>query len=226
MFEQFGFFGLFKPNPNLQPETSTGWDAGVELTIAGGRATLDVTYFNQRLENKIKTTFTGAINLVEAREHPRRVSRSLRVASAAGLSLGGAYTRLEARDANGLREPRRPRNTGRVDLNYAFDGSRGNLNLAALYNGEARDDGFRVLFHAFGFPAFATESVTLDDYWLVTAAASYKVQPGVEVFGRVENLLNRKYEEASGYNTPGLAAYAGVRFTYVDRPALADAGAK
>ena len=37
--------------------------------------------------------------------------------------------------------------------------------------------------------------MTLDDYWLVNAAASYKLQKGVEVFGRVENILNDHYEE-------------------------------
>jgi vitamin B12 transporter len=56
--------------------------------------------------------------------------------------------------------------------------------------------------------------VTLDDYWLVNATASYKLQKGVEVFARVENALNAQYEEVFGYNTPGATAFAGVRFTF------------
>ena len=52
--------------------------------------------------------------------------------------------------------------------------------------------------------------------WLARVTASYKVQPGVEIYGRVENVFNQKYEEIFGYNTPGIAAYAGVRLTFDD----------
>jgi vitamin B12 transporter len=50
----------------------------------------------------------------------------------------------------------------------------------------------------------------------VTVAAAYRVQPNVEVFGRVENALDEDYEEISGFNTPGVAAYAGLRVTLED----------
>jgi outer membrane cobalamin receptor len=30
----------------------------------------------------------------------------------------------------------------------------------------------------------------------------------------VENLLDSHYEEVSGYNTPGIAAFAGVKLTF------------
>ncbi len=53
-YEQYGFIpGFFLPNPNLKPETSFGWDAGVEFTLIRDRATVDVTYFKTNLENKI-----------------------------------------------------------------------------------------------------------------------------------------------------------------------------
>jgi vitamin B12 transporter len=55
--------------------------------------------------------------------------------------------------------------------------------------------------------------VTLDDYWLVNAAVSYKLQKGVEVFGRVENALDSQYQEVYGFATPGITAFAGLRFT-------------
>ncbi len=52
----------------------------------------------------------------------------------------------------------------------------------------------------------------LDDYWLVRLAGSYELTPGVEAFGRIENLLDQNYQEVLGYETAGLAAYAGLRF--------------
>ena len=62
--------------------------------------------------------------------------------------------------------------------------------------------------------SFPATVVTLDDYWLLSTALTYKLQPGVELFGRVENLLDSKYEEVFGYNTPGIAAFAGVKLTF------------
>ena len=53
MFEQFGSTQFFTPNPNLSPEKSFGWDAGVEFTLLNGKAILDVTYFRANLEDKI-----------------------------------------------------------------------------------------------------------------------------------------------------------------------------
>ena len=38
----------------------------------------------------------------------------------------------------------------------------------------------------------------------------------MEVYGRVENALDQRYEEVSGYNTLGIAAFAGVRVTLED----------
>lgn len=215
MFEQFGFFGLFQPNPDLKPEESFGWDAGIEFTTLQGRAILDVTYFDQDITNKIRTTFVGAVNLDGESRH-QGVEVSARWRLTPELTVGGAYTWLEARDADGQAEARRPEQAAKLDLDYAFAGGKGRFNVAAIYTGSARDDAFRVLFHSFGFPALAQESVTLADYWLVNVAASYKVAPGIEVFGRVENLLDTFYREQHSFNTPGIAGYAGVKFTFED----------
>ncbi len=220
MFEQFGQFGLFLPNPSLQAEKSFGWDAGVELTLFGGRAIVDVTYFEQDLENKIRTTFTGAINLpgISTRDGVEVAAR-LRVVD--GVTVGGSYTWLDAIDADGQEEARRARHAARFDLDYVFAEGRGNLNVAALYNGRARDDGFFVLFHdpVFGYPALDQRNVYLDPYWLLTVAASYKLTPNVELFGRVENALDTEYREQVDYATPGITAFGGVR---VSLDALAD----
>ena len=87
--------------------------------------------------------------------------------------------------------------------------ARGTATLAAAYNGRAPDIAFPSNFD----PA---ERVTLRDYWLVTAAASFKLQPNVEIFGRLENLLNQKYQEVYGYNTAPAAAYIGLKINLQD----------
>ena len=222
-YEQYGFIpGFFVPNPDLKPETSFGWDAGVEFTVIPERATIDVTYFKTNLENKIvslgfPTTLTNAPG--EATRQGIEIAGKYKVWS--NLSLGLSYTYLDAREANGAQEVRRAPHGGRLDVNYGFDAGRGNFNLAAAYNGRTEDTAFRLgVDPNFGFTTFTPERVKLDDYLLITAATSYKVQPGVEVFGRVENLANQKYQEVFGYNTPGATVYAGVRLTFEDKSSL------
>jgi vitamin B12 transporter len=213
MFEQFGTTQFFVPNPSLTPEKSFGWDAGVELTFHSGRMTFDVTYFRANLTDKINGFFFDpglgnftAINL-PGESTREGVEISARFKLAPNLTLGGAYTYTDARDPDGQRELRRPPHSARADVAYAFHGGRGAVTLAAIYNG-AMDD------RAFVLPFFTPSlRVGLDDYWLVNATARYKLQPGVELFGRVENALDQHYQEAFGFEAAPIAAYAGLKLT-------------
>ena len=210
----FGIFGAFQANPDLQPEQSKGYDFGVETSLLGGKVVIDVTRFNSDLTNEITTTFapvppftaTPVNRLTESTRAGIEVAARYQVTRQ--LALGGAYTFLDARDDTGREEIRRPRHAGRFDLTYGFLEGRGTINVAAIYNGAMQDIVFPL-----GFPD-PRDRITLTDYWLVNLAASYKVQPGVEVFGRVENLLDQRYQEVFGYNaTGGAIAFAGIKLT-------------
>ncbi len=218
-YEQYGFIpGFFLPNPDLRPETSFGWDAGVEFTVIRDRATLDITYFKANLEDKIVALgFPYSLTNTPGEATRQGIEVASRYMVSRDLSLGLSYTYLDAKESNGTREIRRPPHAARVDVNYGFDAGRGNVNLAAVYNGRADDTAFRLgLDPFFGFTTFTSERVTLNDYLLLSVATSYKIQPGVELFGRVENFANQKYQEIYGYETAGLTAFAGVRFIYQD----------
>ena len=49
---------------------------------------------------------------------------------------------------------------------------------------------------------------------LYVYTARYKLQPGVEVFGRIENVFDADYQEVYGFETAGIAAYAGLKLTF------------
>jgi vitamin B12 transporter len=205
MFEQFGsVLGHFKGNPGLKPEESLGWDAGVEFTLVRNLAFLDVTYFHANLTNEI-IGFGNTIDNLPGASERSGVELAVRAKLTPQLLLGMSYTYLDASQPDGEVEVRRPRHAGRADLTYLLAGGRGSLNLAAIYNGTTQDDAFNEVF--------ARSRVTLDEYWLINLAASYKLQKGVELFAKVENALDAQYEEVFGYNTPGATAFAGLRFT-------------
>ena len=212
MYDQFGPNSTdYKSNPNLKPETSFGWDAGIEATILQGRAVVDVTYFHANLENKIGLDFANypfsPINLAgtSTREGVEVAARYLLTPT---TSLGLAYTYTDARDPKGDPELRRAPHAGRADVTSTFLDGKARVTLGTSYNGRKPDAAFD--------PFFTRSTVTLNNYWLASAAISYKLQPNVEIFGRVENIFDVKYQEVYGYNTAGLAAYGGVRITFDD----------
>jgi vitamin B12 transporter len=62
----------------------------------------------------------------------------------------------------------------------------------------------------------------VSSYTLVSAGGSFSVGERLEVFARVENLLDAPYEEVIGYATPGRGVLAGFRW----RVAAAASGAR
>jgi vitamin B12 transporter len=62
-----------------------------------------------------------------------------------------------------------------------------NINLGVKYNGQQTDYAFDA--------AFNRSTVVLSDYTLVNIAASYEIFDHVEIFARVENMLNDSYQE-------------------------------
>lgn len=220
MFEQFGTSSIFEPNPDLLPEESFGWDAGLEFSLLKGRAFLDITYFNADLTNKIDGTATvlvdpndpnspvkfTAVNL-PGRSTRQGVEIAGRMKLTNDLTLGAAYTYTDARDPDGVREIRRPPHAARADLGYSFAGGLGTATLGVIYNGRMDDNAFLL-------PSFKIQPVVLDPYWVVNAAVSYKLQQGVELFGRVENLFDERYQEVFGFEAAPVTAFAGIKLTF------------
>jgi vitamin B12 transporter len=205
IFELFGFTQTFRGNPNLQAEEGRGWDIGIEQALFDGRLLLDVTYFDQRIDKLIVGAGQTALNLDgESRSYGVEVAVLLALLS--GLDLRGTYTYMHTRDANGNELVRRPQHLGSVGVNYRFLADRANVTLGVIYNGRQSD---------FAFDAFFNRSIVrLGAYTLVNLAASYQVTRNVQLFGRLENLLDDHYEEVFTFGAPGRAGYAGVRVRF------------
>lgn len=216
-FEQFGRTGSFSGNPDLLPEQSIGWDAGVEQAFLGRALVLDVTYFQADLTDEIVNIFdpvtfdvTGVENAAGKSER-EGVEVQLTAAPVAGVQITGTYTYLLSSQPDGRQESRRPRHSGGVNVAYSFDDGRGTLNFGALYNGEIKDLGGLV---------------TVDDYVVVNLAAAYRATDAITVFGRLENALDEDYEEIFGYSTAPFAAYGGIKITFAGDQAPLEAAVK
>ncbi|TVR99041.1 MAG: TonB-dependent receptor [Rhodospirillales bacterium] len=215
--ELFGFFGTFVGNPDLRPESSEGWDVGIEQSLLSDRVTVDVAYFQNRITDFISSEFVPALGVSQPINVPGTSrARGVEVALGAelwpGLTFRGAYTFTETRGPDGFQLPRRPKHLGSATVNYAFlpdeaGRNRANVNLDIRHSGRQRDTAFLV-------PFFQRERVWLDSFTLVNLAARYEVLPGLAVVGRIENLLNQDYEEVFGFQSPGIGAFGGIQGSF------------
>lgn len=209
-FEQFGFVpSSFIGNPNLKPETNFGWDIGIEQKFWDDRAVIDITYFQERLEDEIQTQYTPAfestpVNL-NGTSRRKGVEISLGLEVLENLYAKASYTYLDAKEPSGEQEVRRPPHSASFGLTYGFHENRGTVFVDAIYNGQMKD---------FDFSVSPTRRATLSDYININAGADYQVTDNLQIFGRVENLLDQEYEEVYGFNTQGFTAFAGLKATF------------
>lgn len=207
LFERYGsspnnFGTAFFGNPNLLPEESTGWEAGLEQAAWGGRFDGGVTYFSNRFENLIQTVFlpsfdSTAVNIARAETHGGEAFVALRPVDALQLRLDYTYTRTK--DNVGLELLRRPRHAAKLDIEQRI-AARHKLSVETLYVGERQDvdrvTGLRV---------------TGDDYTLVNLAYAWDLSKHLTVTARVHNLFDREHEPASGFQGLGRGLSVGVR---------------
>lgn len=203
---------LFDPqfgNEDLDPETSLGWDAGVEQDLAGGRVRVGATAFATEFEDLVGFEFPDGYRNV-SKASTRGVEAFGSFIPREGLRLRVGYHRTDTEDRSegnedsGLPLLRRPRHQGSVVLEMASPGG-ADASVEVRLVGE-RDDK--------DFGAFPAQRVTLDGYALVRMGASYPVSDAIRVFARIENALDAEYEEVFGFGTPGRAAHGGVRVTF------------
>jgi len=222
--ELFDFYeGRYIGNSSLKPERSKGYEAGVEQSLLDRAIVLDVTWFDNLLTDEITTVYDA--NFVA---HPENLpgktkQQGVEMSAAAqlpgGWRLDASFTHLHApQDQDVTLDPatsstgtfhgqavRRPKNVASANLTWAPADKPFSGTVTLRYNGAQND-----LF--FGY--YPPRLERLRSFTLVNLNASYRLLSHLELFGRIENLLDRDYQEVYSFETPGRAAYAGVRVRF------------
>jgi vitamin B12 transporter len=207
-FDLFGFFpNNFIGNPSLKPESSRGFEASLRYRHRDFEGSL--TGYRQRLHDEIVDVFDPVTFLLGTANRKVTSSRSGIEAEFAWvpsdrLRLSANYAFLDATqpDDSGLqqvRELRRPKHSGAI----AVDGILGRV----TYGGSLAYVG-RHLDQRDTFPF---DRVTLGSYWLATARVAFSVTRRVQLFARVTNALNQKYQDVFSYRTEPRGIYVGLR---------------
>ena len=211
----------FTDNPALKSERTRSVDVGVEQALAGGRVLVEATAFFNRYDDLIVSVGQSFQNASQFRTDnlSNAQARGLEFAATGrtpqGFEARATYTWMHteilAVDSTESEAPggfsvgdallRRPRHQGSVELSFT-----------------------QPLFSV--FTSIGTRSATLDvdpsfgsfggffnnaGYAVVNLGGSVNAWTGVEFTARVQNLLDRRYEEAFGFPTLGRSVMAGIR---------------
>lgn len=213
--ERYGYFeDYFIGNPNLKPESSKGWEAGLDTRWAKDRYQLQLVYFNQDLQDEIDGFVYDPDSFLFTARNKDSDSKRKGIEAVFDARLGksftmiASYTYTDAREKDALGrsivEVRRPRHMGSLSANYSFGQKRGNLNIKMNYSGTQQDDFFS--------PAtYVAERVDIDPYTIVNLAGSWQLTDSLKLTGRISNLFDKEYEEVLGFVRPGRAVFAGLQ---------------
>lgn len=196
----FGYTG----NPNLAPERNRSFDIGVAFPVFGGKGTIDVTYFNERLTDEITAISTGPGTFTyinQAGDSTREGIEVMgRLAATDWLDLNLGYTYLEARNPDGSIEIRRPRHEISLGATAEAFNGRGTVSADIRHVSGNYDTQFFGAYPTLELPAFTT----------VDVAARYDLTDEVILTGRVENLFDTETTDVWGYANRPMTAYVGV----------------
>jgi outer membrane cobalamin receptor len=210
----------FTDNPDLKPERSRSVEGGVDQAVAQEHLVLGATAFYNRYDDLIvavgpalqDASHYRTDNISNARSQGLEFSAALRTGPSLSARLSYTFldTAILAVDGLGTAPPpfevgqpllRRPRHTASLDLVY----TRGPATAFARAGARSRTLDVEPTYGTYGGLFFNS------GFTVVDAGASWRLMSGVEVFGRVANLLDRHYEETYGFPALGRNAMIGVR---------------
>lgn len=188
---------------DLQAETSIGADVGIDQILFDGVVDLSATVFYNRFQDLLSFESIafpdGAYENID-RAETAGVELAAEVDIVPGVARAGAsYTYLHSRNLDsGKQLPRRPEHSASFDV--TLSGSEYfEVTLSGVYVGKR-----------FNRSSSATR---LPGYGRLDLSGKVMLDSGAEIFGRIENLTDARYEDPDGYNAPGLSAYVGVSWT-------------
>ncbi|MGH6992079.1 MAG: TonB-dependent receptor plug domain-containing protein, partial [Caulobacteraceae bacterium] len=198
LFVSFPAFNFFA-NPRLRPEQSFGVEAGLEQPIGPVRLGGDI--FHDSIRDLIATNAAGTtnINIGVASDWGWEASASARLSGA--FEATADWTYVVAMDDIAHQELlRRPKDKG--DLSAIWRPSaRTTLAMSLVYVG-AWVDGNRD---------FSVPRLEASPYAVVDVSASWKASRRFTLFGRIDNLLDRRFQNPVGFLAPCFGVYGGVK---------------
>lgn len=180
-------------NPDLKPERSRSFEAGVESEMVG--VGLHLAYFHNRFRDLIDFDPDRFTNVNRARITTQGIEAAAEGEIAPGWRARGALTYLDVNSATPLRS--RPKWQGAASVDWQAH-RRLSLTLAGRYNSDFFDS------------SVPTGLVDGDGHAEFDAALRYAVTDTVGLTLTARNLFSADYEDAVGFPAPGRVVRLGL----------------
>lgn len=189
-------------NTKLTEETSKGYELALEYFGNNGFH-LEAVYFDQRIQDAIYFDLDAYSGYLQESGESDSAGLELSAQLPIGIQykLQANYTYNETERPDGSQRQLRPRNLGNVQLEWHSADEK--LRVSGYYrlSQNTKD-------------VLAGAPVELDDSAKLDLTASFTLRPSIEIYGRIENLMDKDNEEVLGYYTTGRAAYVGLRLNF------------
>jgi vitamin B12 transporter len=195
LFQLYSYAG----NKNLNPEETKGFD------ITANYKGFGVTYFQNDIDDMIEykttdfETFAGSYFNVAGKSTLKGVEVDYS-GSFKELGYNLNYTYLDTEDRDGKELPRRAKNSANLSLDY-YGVANTHVGTLIQYVGERKKSKYDK-----------NPKVDYDSYTLVDLIADYDVNEKLNLYAKVDNVLDEEYQEITGYGTSERAFYLGFRY--------------
>jgi vitamin B12 transporter len=200
LFQSFPDFDFFA-NPNLRPESDTGWDLGFEQGVLENKVRFGITYFRINIKNLIDTSPDGTTFANIGKALTDGFESFIAYQPIRSLTVRFDYTHTQATDEilhqDLLRRPKNKESlvstwqaTDRLSVSTTI------LSVSSWVDGN-RD--------------FSIPYLQASPYTTVDVAGSYDLTKNWALTARVNNLFNRHYQNPDAFDQPTIGAYAGIK---------------
>lgn len=187
---------MFPPqNPNLKPEKLVNYELSVSQGLLQDKLQLDLSVYYLKGNNLIQTQMEGGrpqnVNTGKVENYGVEFAANYHVTRALSLNTNYSYTHMQRPV---LAAPKHQFYIGGSYTINKWSAQTGLQYINKLYT--------------------SIKPATTDNFTLWNASVSYFPLAWLEVYGKVENILNQKYQINAGFPMPGTNAYGGVKVAF------------
>ena len=201
LFQLYGKTPFYNGNKDLQAERAESYEIGVQQPLTDQiKATM--IYFQNDLRHLIQYDFASKQDRNIARAKTKGLESIISVLPTANTKLKLNHTlTLTRNEMTGRALRRRPQHKIFVQGSYYYESFQ--FFAEWLFVGKRLDVQAQAPF----------SEVKNQSYNTLALKINYDFRPGWVLFGRIENVLDRKIEEPLGYRQERITGYVGLRAT-------------
>jgi len=187
--------GAEKPNENLLPETSEGYEFGIDFKSSENLNSFGVTFFDQEISNMIDFSFSigGYENIKKVFSKGVEINFVSQVRD--NVIISGGFSKLDSENEFGSRLIRLPEEKGSLNIDFSL-GLKNNFYISLLYNGDEVDPRGEV-----------------SDWFRSDLNFSRNISDKTKVYFKVKNIFDEKYQDIYGYGTEERSYSIGINFS-------------